>query len=329
MPRSTAALPQMPVIPVAPTTRPRRAVVLALVSLLALVATCLVSVSTAPAAEAATRHRSKAGPASKWKFDRPDRYNTGVPKKMRGKLKKHVGDIVIDKPGTVINGLDIFGSITVRASNVTIKNSRVRGGRPDYSRGLIQTYGNSNVRIQHVYIKPDHRSVLFDGIRGSGFKAYKVSIEGTVDSIAIADDNVRVARSSLRKTAHFASDPSQGGGPSHDDNVQIWNGDNVQIIGNSITGSKNFAVLAAPEMGSVRNLRVHENWLNNGYCTVKFSDYGGANPIDVRMFNNRFGNNRKVRECTMVVTDNLKNFREHNNRQMKTNKLIWYLRDAT
>ena len=56
----------------------------------------------------------------------PDATNTGVP---RGVTLKKSGSVNASTDGQVIDGLDITGEINVTAKNVTIKNTRVTGGR--------------------------------------------------------------------------------------------------------------------------------------------------------------------------------------------------------
>ncbi|SDL83304.1 hypothetical protein, partial [Tessaracoccus oleiagri] len=55
----------------------------------------------------------------------PNATNTGVP---AGTVLRRSGSIVVTTPGTVIDGLDVDGSIDVQANNVTIRNSRVSTG---------------------------------------------------------------------------------------------------------------------------------------------------------------------------------------------------------
>src|SRR4029079_19514480 len=50
----------------------------------------------------------------------PTKDTTGVP--ARTQLTVHEGDIVVKKAGTVLDGLDIHGFVTIQAPNVTIKN---------------------------------------------------------------------------------------------------------------------------------------------------------------------------------------------------------------
>lgn len=60
-------------------------------------------------------------PAGEW----PTKLTTGVP---AGTVLKASGSIKVTKAGTVIENLDIDGSVTVLADNVTVQKCRIRGG---------------------------------------------------------------------------------------------------------------------------------------------------------------------------------------------------------
>src|SRR6476620_8553964 len=53
----------------------------------------------------------------------PDATSTGVPAGVT--LTPYNGNLVISTPGAVIEGLDIHGTVTINANNVTLKNVKV------------------------------------------------------------------------------------------------------------------------------------------------------------------------------------------------------------
>src|ERR1700704_5656396 len=55
----------------------------------------------------------------------PDATNTGLP---AGVTLTPSGDLVITKAGTVISGLNIQGTVTIEAPNVTLENCKVTSG---------------------------------------------------------------------------------------------------------------------------------------------------------------------------------------------------------
>ena len=229
---------------------------------------------------------------------KPSATTTGV--KAGSTLTRHDGDITITKDGTVLSNLDIHGFVTVRAKNVTISNSIVRGGKSKgVATGLITNYGFSGLVISDVRIVPEFPSVYFDGIKGSEFTARRVHISGGVDSVKIHGNNVTIENSLLEKTTYYASDPQQGGGATHNDNVQILNGTNLRITGSTIRGATNFAVLGAASKGNT-NLVLANNWLDGGHCTVKLQILNGYSET-ATVTGNKFGPNRKVSSCAFTA----------------------------
>ena len=229
---------------------------------------------------------------------KPSAATTGV--RPGSRLTRHNGDITVTKDGTVLSNLDIHGFVVVRARNVTISNSIVRGGKSKgFATGLITDYGYSGLLITDTRIVPAFPSVWFDGIKGSGFTARRVHITGGVDSVKIQGDNTTVQDSLLENTDYYANDPQQNGGPTHNDNIQIQNGKNVNVTGNTIRGASNFAILGAASKGNL-NLVVKNNWLDGGHCTVKLQVLSGHSET-ATVTGNKFGPNRKVSSCAFTA----------------------------
>lgn len=217
-------------------------------------------------------------------------------------LTVHNGDITVTKDGTVLDRMDIHGFVTVRAKNVKISNSIVRGGRnTGATTGLITDYGYANLVVENVLVQPDYPSVYFDGIKGSNFTARRVHVMGNVDSVKIHGDNVRVEDSLLESTTYYKSDPSQGGGPTHNDNIQILYGRNLVITGNTIRDTTNFAILGAASRGDTPNLVIDHNWLDGGHCTIKLQELNGWNE-NASVTNNIFGSHRLISNCAFQAT---------------------------
>ncbi|HEY3407825.1 MAG TPA: hypothetical protein VGK53_06620 [Propionicimonas sp.] len=229
--------------------------------------------------------------------DKPSATTTGV--RAGSTLTRHDGDIIVTKDGTVLSNLDIHGFVTVRAKNVTITNSIVRGGKATgVATGLITDYGYAGLVISDVRVVPEFPSVWFDGIKGSDFTARRVHVTGGVDSVKIHGSNVTIEDSLLEDTTYYASDPQQGGTPTHNDNVQILYGQNLRITGNTIRGATNFAILGAASRGNT-NLVLANNWLDGGHCTVKLQILNGwAETASVT--GNKFGPNRAVSSCAFT-----------------------------
>ncbi|AZH82929.1 hypothetical protein EAO79_08475 [Plantibacter sp. PA-3-X8] len=243
-------------------------------------------------AAASTPAAAPAGSTSK-----PSASTTGVPSGTS--LTRHDGDLTITEAGTVIDGLDIHGFVTVRAANVTIKNSIVRGGKAKgFAVGLITNYGYDNLVIDHVDVTAEFPSVYFDGIKGWDFTARNVHVVGNVDSVKIHGDNVLIEKSLLENTVDYANDPAQGGRATHNDNIQILQGQNLRVVGNTIRGASNFAILGGAEQNNV-NLTVDGNWIDGGHCSLKLQVKQSWTQT-AKVTNNKFGPNRAVSSCAFT-----------------------------
>jgi len=225
---------------------------------------------------------------------KPSASTTGVPAGVA--LTQHYGNITVREDNTVLDGLDIHGFVSVRAKNVRITRSIVRGGNATSSMGLITTVpGADGLVIEDVKLQPEYPSVYIDGIIASNFVARRVHVVGGVDSVKIIGDNVLVQDSLLENTQYFANDPAQGGGATHNDNVQVLQGTNLALTGNTIRGAQNFAVLGAANSGST-GLLLRDNFVDGGYCTVKLEVFNGY-ALTATATGNKFGPNRTVASC--------------------------------
>lgn len=258
-------------------------------------ALCLVLLSPASTPSSTSEPGAAPGPAP---GGRPTGESTGVPAGVG--LVSHYGDIVVTQPGTVLDGLDIHGFVDIKAADVTIRNSILRGGTATFNRGMVTNYGYDNLVIVDSDFIPEHETVWQDGIKGWDFTARRVHVRGNVDSVKIQGDNVRIEGSLLENSTYYASDPNQGGGATHNDGIQIQKGLNISVVGNTIRGHSNFAILGAASIGATPKLMVSGNWLDGGHCTVKLQELNG-HALTVTATDNIFGPNRKV-DCPLVAT---------------------------
>src|SRR5699024_10014100 len=91
---------------------------------------------------------------------------TGVPAGTR--LKVHKGDLTITKNGTVIDGLDIRGFVRIKASDVTIRNSVIRGRAYNKDMHLVQaSTGGKRIMIQDTEMYSANPSPYIKGIVGA------------------------------------------------------------------------------------------------------------------------------------------------------------------
>lgn len=231
----------------------------------------------------------------------PDSTNTGVPAGTT--LRQHTGDIVVTKAGTVLDRLDVHGFVIVKAPNVTIRRSIIRGGVATGNIGLVTntTPSAENLFITDSELYPEHPSVWIDGIKGGNFTAQRVNVHGTVDAVKVHGNNVTVVGSYLHDTRYFAHDPNQRGGPTHNDGVQVLGGNNVLVQHNSIAGGSNSALQVTQDYARVSNMAFNDNDVNGGACTVNIAQKP-LNDVTVTVAGNRFGPDRVYKGCGIIAS---------------------------
>lgn len=240
-------------------------------------------------APASSTVKAEASKTSTRPGGKPGANNTGVPAGV--KLKKHTGDLTITKAGTVIDGLDIHGYVVVKAKNVTIRNSIIRGGNAARPYALVRSdTAGASLTIEDSELVAAHPSPYVDGLRGFNFTARRLNIHGVIDGVHIYGDNVVLEKSWIHNNLHYKNDPNHSDG-SHDDGVQIVKGKNVTIRGNHIGAVYNAGIMVGQDSGTVSKLTISNNWLDGGKCTVNLSKKSYAPLKTVTISNNVFGRN--------------------------------------
>ena len=206
-------------------------------------------------------------------------------------LKVVNGNLNISTPG-VYSGLDVHGFVRILAPNVTIKNSILRGGKATGDTAIVTdlTGVGTNFTISDSTIVPEFPSVYLDGLDGWNYTATRVNISGTTDGAKMFGDNATIQDSWIHDLAHWASDPDQHGGPSHNDDVQILGGHNLTIKHNTLQGGSNSAVQVTQTKGSVTDLSISDNWAGGGACTVNLQDAPMASMSGISVDHNQFTN---------------------------------------
>jgi hypothetical protein len=230
---------------------------------------------------------------------RPNATNTGVPAGRT--LRAHMGDLVVTTPGEVVDGLDVHGSIVVKADNVVIKNTKVRGRSASYTTPLIHMKnGNRNLTVVDSELVPDTRSPYLYGIIGWNFTLTRVEIQRVVDGVHIIGPNVTVRSSWIHNLNHFDKDPNAGGGPTHDDGVQIQSGHNLTIVNNAIDGGWNAAIQVTQDRGRTSDLEITGNYLDHGLCSVNVAQKSYGPIQGVVVSGNTFGRSQRSYDCAIV-----------------------------
>lgn len=231
---------------------------------------------------------------------RPDATNTGVP--AGTVLTRHNGDLVITRAGTVIDGLDVHGTISVRADNVVIKNTRVRGKASTHNVPLISmNKGFRNLVVMDTEIAPANPSPYQYGIMGWNFTLERVNIHHVIDSAHIYGPNVTIRHSFLHSNMHYVNDPNWGGKPSHDDGIQIQQGSNIRIIGNRIEDAYNATIMITQDQGRSSDIHLIGNWIDGASCNLNLAEKGRGPITGVVAKDNTFGRNTRIRDCAMLA----------------------------
>ncbi|QGQ20154.1 PKD domain-containing protein [Cellulomonas sp. JZ18] len=232
---------------------------------------------------------------------RPNADNTGVPAGTTFS-KVHEGNLVITQPGTVIDGWDIRGYVTVKASNVVIRNSYIRGTATPQAADLVRVQGDAySLTIEDSTLIPQTMSANQDGVKGWNFTLRRVEIAKVIDPVHIHGSNVLVERSWLHDNAHYEKDPNWNGTPSHDDSIQLQKGSNITIRDNTIEGSHNAALMLTQDAGAVSKVAVTGNFIDGGACTINIKNASIGAPTGVTIAGNTFGRNTQYKNCSVRV----------------------------
>ena len=192
----------------------------------------------------------------------PNATNTGVPAGVT--LTPYYGDLVINTPGAVIEGLDIHGQVTINASNVTLKNCKVTDSgywvvrvMPDASGVIVQ-----DCEINGTGTNNDGQH----GILGVG-TFLRNNIYNCENGITIGGNASTLIQD------NYIHDLKASGAP-HFDGVQLDGGNsNVTIRHNTIIVGTDAvsAVMINNYFGPISNIIVDNNQLVGGQYTV-YSD---------------------------------------------------------
>ena len=193
-------------------------------------------------------------------------------------LSQRSGDLVITKRGTVVENLDLRGSILVKADNVTIRNSIIRGGPAATSdKALIMSWwGAKKLKISHVTLRPDHPSRYLDGVSGANLTAEYLDISRVVDGLKLTG-GVSTVRRSFIHGGYSTADPSQPDGVSHNDGIQViqlGSGSRITISDDVIRAYRNSAIMVSQRPGN--RLVIQRNRLSDGACQLNMVVKGGG-----------------------------------------------------
>jgi hypothetical protein len=189
------------------------------------------------------------------------------------------GSITVTADGAVVEGKNISGSITVHASNVTIRNDCVT------SSGIypVRLVSGSNLTVADTTIT---------GTGGGCARAVEpAGGSATMDRLNISgcEDGVQMYDHDVLENSYIHDLAFTGG--SHNDGVQQNGGRDDVVKHNTIFNPHNqtSCVNFTTDFGPVSGITITGNLLNGGNYTVYSRSGGNGDPTGVRVTGNHFG----------------------------------------
>lgn len=205
---------------------------------------------------------------------RPGPDNTGVPP---GTVLTPSGSITIATDGAVVEGLDIEGSVTVLANDVTIRKVRIRSS--DYYPIRYFDNDNTGLVVEDSEIEGLSADVTA-GISFANYTARRLNVHGGADGFK-ADANVLIEDCWVHDLFN--------GQDQHNDAVQSTGGKGVTIRHSDLSGASNAAVQTGDLGGATEDLTIECSWLSGGGWTLNIRGTGATVPRNTKILNNRFG----------------------------------------
>jgi len=209
---------------------------------------------------------------------KPGPGNTGVP---AGTKLTPSGSLKVTQNGAVVEALDINGTITVLADNVTIRKVRITTG--DYYPIRYFDKGNVGLVVEDSEIVGTSGTVT-SAIAFANYTARRLNIHGSADGLK-ANANVLIEDCWIHDLANGAG--------QHNDAVQSTGGKGVTIRHSVLQGASNAAVQTGDEDGRVEDLTITCSWLHGGGYTLNIRGNGATVPKNTKVTNNRFDRTAK------------------------------------
>jgi hypothetical protein len=224
--------------------------------------------------------------------------STGVP---AGTVLRPSGSRFISVNGTVVDGYDVTGTITIAADDVVIRNTRVRSG--DLAPIRIMN-GSDRTIIEDVEIDGLGRGLGSSGILAIRGAVRRVNIHGVENGIVPKGDTL--------VEDSYIHDLAAPGAP-HYDGIQIDGGQtNIIIRHNTIVAPERqtSAVMIGNYFGPVANVIVQGNYLAGGEYAVRADGNLRNGAItSVQFLSNRFGKSAAgpalIRSATFTQSGNI------------------------
>ena len=205
----------------------------------------------------------------------PDATNTGA----NCSSLASSGSIAVTTDGAVVEGKNISGSITVQASNVTIRNDCVTSS-DIYP---VHFVSGSNLTVEDTTIT---------GRGGGCSRAVEPAGKGAVmDRLNISgcEDGIQMYNNDTITDSYIHDLAFTGG--SHNDGIQQNGGSNDVVRHNTIFNPHNqtSCVNFTTDFGGISDITITGNLLDGGNFTVYSRSGGNGDPTGVSVTDNQFG----------------------------------------
>jgi hypothetical protein len=189
------------------------------------------------------------------------------------------GPVTVTSNGAVVEGKNISGSVTVRASDVTIRNDCIT------SSGIYPVHfvSGSHLTVEDTTITgTGHGCDRAVEPAGNGAVMDRLNVSGCEDGIQMYDHDV-LENSYIHDLAFTSS--------SHNDGVQQNGGRDDVVRHNTIFNPHNqtSCVNFTTDFGGISGITITGNLLNGGNYTVYSRSGGNGDPTGVSVTGNQFG----------------------------------------
>lgn len=214
------------------------------------------------------------------------------------------GDLDITAPGAVVEDLDVWGRVFIKAPNVRIRRLIIRGGPATKAGGDALLWavhpGADGYLVEDVTLTPSSPNPNQNGIYASRRGIFsRLNVSGTVDGAVLYGSGVTIRDSYFHDFVTYPADPISNRRASHSDAVQIQAGVGVKITGSSLSGALNSAVMITQDVGTVADLLIAENVIDGGACSINFAS-NGPPKSGVVVRDNRFGRGQRNTGCAVI-----------------------------
>jgi hypothetical protein len=216
-----------------------------------------------------------------------------------------------------------------RAVNVTVRRCIIRGPAAGMQSAgpLVAAYPSDQYGLvmEDCEVYAQTPTVYTNGIQGADMTIRRVNVHDVTDGMVIAGGTSTVVEASyIHGLLHWDSDPAQGGGPSHDDGIQIEGGSGIAVRYNAIQANTagNAGVMVTQNAALINGLTLQGNWLGGGNITLITSEksrgpYTGFRVLDnIFTHDSRSGVDGSITATTKAVAQISGNVRADNGEQV-------------